>query len=510
MKTVDFEVIFKMSSSPGLEMDGEQFQEGMLAAKMGVWQLHLHNQAFDYFPDARKLLGDTPDTLDYFVRCLHEDDRQKFHSTLSQALADKIDFQVTLRLVRADNQETHWIDMRGKVRVNEQGEPMIVSGVTLDVTERMIAIEKLRLADQQRDDFLTMLAHELRNPLAPISSAAQLMTLTQPDQEQVERSAEIIIRQIKHMVGLVDDLLDVSRATRGLITTEQKVVDIKHTIYEAIEQTTPLIQARLHRINIDLTPVEACVLGDHQRLVQVLSSLLANAAKYTSNGGNITVQLLADTDSVIVNVIDSGAGIPAELLPQIFDPFTPAKHTTDHAHGTFGLGLMLVQNLVELHRGKLNIFSNNGANRFEIQLPRIHAPVAALTASEKNPDKALRILVVDDNHDAANTLAQILQTLGHNANVKYDARSAIESAVEKAQDVFLLDIGLPEMDGNALVRYLRAQPDTAKALIIAITGYGAEENKREAMAAGFDEYLVKPVDITVLEHLISNYRSSIH
>jgi signal transduction histidine kinase/ActR/RegA family two-component response regulator len=489
--------------------DAELVKKSLLAAKVGIWQVNLSRNTFTCSPNAQTLLGVVPDALADLVNGLHPNDRARFTLALEHACIQKSSLLERLRLIRADNGVTIWLDIHAETHTDDKGEVVALKGFILDVTDHITAAEKLQLADRQKDDFLAMLSHELRNPLAPISSAAQLMTLAQPNQEQVEQTGEIITRQVRHMAGLVNNLLDASRVTHGLITTEKSHVDLKHIIYTAIEQSTALIQARQHQLNIDLTPEDVTILGDQHRLVQVLTHLLTNAAKYTPNGGTIRVQLSADKNVATIKVVDNGAGFTDELLPRIFEPFAQAERSPDRSQGGLGIGLALVKSLVELHGGTVSAFSDGRTgSKFTVQLPRVDVPVARTAAPHKLTDEPLRILVVDDNEDAANTLAQVLKTLGHNTSVAYDARGAIEAAVEQEQDVFLLDIGLPEMDGNALVRYLRAQAETSEALIIAITGYGAEENKREAMAAGFDEYLVKPVDITELEQLISQYRLS--
>lgn len=486
----------------------EWLREGMMAAKMVVWDWSTSDRALMFSDNALTVLGAVPDTIDDVNRLLHPDDREKANTAVLGALTNKGEFQETLRLIRPENGDTTWIDVRGKIRTDKTGAPYAMRGVALDVTDRVRANETLSLAGHQKDEFLAMLAHELRNPLAPISSAAHLLTLTQPDQAQLERTGEIIKRQIKHMVGLVDDLLDVSRVTRGRIATDMEMVDLKPVVTEAIEQSSPLIQSRMHQLNVNLTDEDARIVGDHKRMVQVLTNLLNNAAKYTPAGGVITLDLAVNADTVLLNVTDNGIGITPELLPRVFDLFTQAERSADRSEGGLGIGLALAKSLIEIHGGSISVASDpdSEGSRFEIELPRVDAPMVHNQSPDKKATGSLRILVVDDNEDAANTLAQVLETLGHRASVEYTARGAIERAVGETQDIFLLDIGLPEMDGNALVRYLRAQPDTANALMIAITGYGAEENRREALAAGFDEYLVKPVDLPSLERLITGFR----
>lgn len=479
----------------------------MNAAKMVVWDWDLGDQIV-FSDNTAAILGAIPETIDELIGIIHEDDRDGAREAINHALANNCELQETLRLYRLDNNEEIWVDMRGKVRLDADGVPYSMRGVTLDVTDRMLATENLRYVDKQKDEFLAMLAHELRNPLAPISAAAQILTLTQPDQMQLQRTAEIIQRQVGHLVGIVDDLLDVSRVTSGLITVDKGVVDIKNVISESIEQSNPLIQAGHHRISIEMPPEEIRIHGDHKRMVQALTNLLINAAKYTPRGGSITVKLAASDDLVVLNVVDDGSGISPELLPRVFDLFTQGKRTVDRSQGGLGIGLALVKSLVEIHGGTVRAFSSPSAkgSRFEIRVPRMHVAETPQHPTAAPAVNAMRILIVDDNEDAANTLADVLGSLGHSASVEYTTRGAIERVVGEQQDVFLLDIGLPGMDGNSLARYLRAQPETAKALVIAITGYGSEENRKEAIAAGFDEHLVKPVDIAALVNLITQYK----
>jgi len=311
------------------------------------------------------------------------------------------------------------------------------------------------------------------------------------------------MRQIGHLTGLVDDLLDVSRVTRGLISTEMVVIDIKQVIADAIEQSAPLIKSRQHQISTDLASEEIRILGDHKRMVQVLTNLLTNAAKYTPVNGNIIVHLSTEDDSVLVAVSDDGIGITPELLPRVFELFTQAERTIDRSQGGLGIGLALVKSLVELHGGNVRAISHPTAkgSRFEIRLPRINAETIETQPLLRAIGNEKKVLIVDDNEDAANMLALLLQTSGHSVNVVYTAQDAIGHVTHSAPEVILLDIGLPEIDGNALARRFRSMPSTADTLIVAVTGYGAEENRREALAAGFDEHLVKPIDIVQLENL---------
>jgi signal transduction histidine kinase len=370
--------------------------------------------------------------------------------------------------------------------------------------ERVRAEEALRLADRRKDEFLAMLAHELRNPLAPISAAAQLLNMGPPDSGRVERTSAIIARQVAHMTGLIDDLLDVSRVTRGLVVLARDEVDLRRVIDDAVEQVRPLIESRRHQLELQLAPETgpAIVEGDYKRLVQVVANLLNNAAKYTPEGGRLGVWMGATADHVLVSVKDNGIGIAADLLPTVFDLFSQAERTPDRSQGGLGLGLALVKSLVELHGGMVTAASEgrNMGTEFTVRLPRLHAPAACAGALAAPPAAAaegkqgLKLLLVDDNEDAAMTLGLLLEASGHAVTVVHDPHDALARAAGERYDVFLLDIGLPGMSGVELARRLRKLPGTEQAVLMAISGYGQSSDRIDAEEAGFDRYFVKPVD----------------
>jgi signal transduction histidine kinase/ActR/RegA family two-component response regulator len=370
--------------------------------------------------------------------------------------------------------------------------------------ERVRAEEALRLADRRKDEFLAMLAHELRNPLAPISAAAQLLNMGPPDGKRVERTSAIIARQVAHMTGLIDDLLDVSRVTRGLVVLARDQVDLRHVIDDAVEQVRPLIEARRHQLTLQLAPEigPAFVQGDPKRLIQVIANLLNNAAKYTHEGGKLAVWMGATPDHVLVSVKDDGIGIAADLLPTVFDLFSQAERTPDRSQGGLGLGLALVKSLVELHGGMVTASSEgrNMGTEFTVRLPRLQASNAAAGAALPPPAAAaegaqgLKLMLVDDNEDAAMTLGLLLESCGHAVTVVHDPLEALVRAGDERFDAFLLDIGLPGMSGVELARRLRKLPGQGGAVLMAISGYGQRADRIDAEDAGFDRYFVKPVD----------------
>ncbi|XYJ11959.1 ATP-binding protein [Telluria sp. B2] len=376
--------------------------------------------------------------------------------------------------------------------------------------ERVRAEEALRAADRRKDEFLAMLAHELRNPLAPIAAAAQLLNMGQTDGERIARTSGIIARQVTHMTGLIDDLLDVSRVTRGLVLLDSAPVDLKRVVADAAEQVRPLIEARRHTLALHLAAEPAWVDGDHKRLVQILANLLNNAAKYTPEGGRLGLALTVTREHAAIAVSDNGSGIAPELLPTVFELFAQAERTPDRAQGGLGLGLALVKSLAELHGGSVSAESaGQGAGScFTVRLPRRAAAVDGTAEVPAAPAAAVaagfEVLVVDDNVDAATTIAMLLESAGYRTTVLHDPAEALLRAQSGSFGACVLDIGLPGMDGHELARRLRALPGTAQALMLAVTGYGQREAAPHAGSA-FDRFLVKPADPAQLFALLSRH-----
>ncbi|QOL50124.1 hybrid sensor histidine kinase/response regulator [Massilia litorea] len=398
-----------------------------------------------------------------------------------------------------------WIEIRAVPALRDE-----LAVFFRDISERKRSEKQLQESARRKDEFLAMLAHELRNPLAPIGAAAQLLQLVKLDEVRVRDTSRIIARQVEHMTGLVNDLLDVSRVTTGLVTLDAVPVDMRQVVSHAVEQVTPLLQSRRHELSLQLAPDTFMVTGDEKRLVQVLANILNNAAKYTPEGGKLRLDMGIADGEIVVGVADNGIGMDAALVPHVFDLFSQAERTPDRSSGGLGLGLALVKSLVELHRGSVSAASDGPGkgSRFTIWLPRREETVEQADVAPPNadPDDAcapLRIMVVDDNVDAAATLAMLLEALGHTALVEYSPTRALARARRERPDVCLLDIGLPEMDGNELARRLRAQPETARALLVAITGYGQEHDRSTALAAGFDHHMVKPVDTARLGAILA-------
>jgi CheY-like chemotaxis protein len=405
--------------------------------------------------------------------------------------------------------EYRWCLSRAVPVLGPDGKLIRWLGTSTDVHEQRLAADELRRASEKKDEFLAMLAHELRNPLAPIKAAADLLKLAGPDPRRLGQATDIIDRQVRHMTELVDDLLDVSRVTRGLVEIEKRPVHVKSVVSGAVEQIRPLVEARAHALHVHVGATRASVCGDHTRLVQVLVNLLGNAAKYTPHGGSIDVQLHVEQDTVRIAVADNGSGIDASLLPHVFDIFTQGVRTPDRSQGGLGIGLALVKSLVALHGGEVTARSEGPGKGsvFEVALPRLveagpGAGDSGLEQVVRGRGTGKRILVVDDNVDAATSLGELLEALGHEVSVRFDGKSALANVAAFAPQVLVLDIGLPDMDGYELARRLRAEPATAQARYLALTGYGQAHDRTLARVAGFDHHFVKPVDIAALQALL--------
>jgi signal transduction histidine kinase/CheY-like chemotaxis protein len=375
--------------------------------------------------------------------------------------------------------------------------------VELAQAERETLLHDLERVSRAKDEFLAMLGHELRNPLSPILTALQLMQLRGISGADRERA--IIERQVKHVVTLVDDLLDVARITRGTIEIRRQRVQLADVIAKAIEQASPLIEQRRHRLNVDV-PGDVHIDGDSGRLAQVFSNVLTNAAKYTEPGGEIDVRAVPQQKNVCVHIRDNGIGIGSDIMPHIFDAFAQERQRSDRSQGGLGLGLAIVRNLVEAHGGSVRLASDGIGRGTEctVCLPLaaratlVDAPIVGPIAGADRPD-GFRILLVDDNEDAAEMLRESLKPLGHSVELAFDASSALEIATRYVPDIALLDLGLPVIDGYELAERLREQDGWDGVRFAALTGYGQESDRDRTKAAGFDAHLVKPIELEILD-----------
>jgi signal transduction histidine kinase len=377
------------------------------------------------------------------------------------------------------------------------------------LAERARAEEALRIADRRKDEFLATLGHELRNPLAPLLSGIHLLRVSGTQDARITRIMSVMERQVRHLVRLVDDLLEVSRITRGLIEVRHDRVDLVAVLRAALENSRSALEAGRHELRVDLPGDPIPVVGDAVRLTQVFANLLTNAAKYTNSGGQIELTARHDGGHVVVSVRDNGIGIPPSHLAAVFDMFMQVDRSNRRAQGGLGIGLTLVRTLVEMHGGRVEAHSDGPGQgtEFVVSLPALAESLAEpQPAPPPRPLPARRVMVVDDNHDAAEMLGALLEALGATVQVAYSGRSALAMLDRFEPDAVLLDIGMPGMDGYEVARRLRAQPTRADTLLIALTGWGQEQDQENSRAAGFNHHLVKPPDIERLRELLTNSR----
>ncbi len=369
--------------------------------------------------------------------------------------------------------------------------------------------EALMQADRRKDEFLATLAHELRNPLAPIRTGLQILAKMPGANERAQRLHEIMERQMGQMVKLIDELLEVSRISTGKVVLRKERVDMRSVVTLALEGSQPLVDAAQHSLHVALLDEPVWVLGDPSRLAQVVSNLVNNSAKYTPNGGRIRVELVREGGQAVVSVEDSGVGIPANLLKHVFDMFAQVNRTLDRAQGGLGIGLSLVRRLMELHGGTVEAASEglDCGSRFTVRIPLLPADsVLDAAAPPEAPglsiDKPIRVLIVDDNTDAAETLAMLLEAHGHSTRKAHSAPAGLRAADEFRPDAIFCDIEMAGMTGYEVAARLRLDPAHASALLVAVTGRGAEEDQRRSLRAGFDLHLTKPVSDEAVQHAL--------
>jgi signal transduction histidine kinase/ActR/RegA family two-component response regulator len=417
-----------------------------------------------------------------------------------------------LEILRADGTRIAILMNATPVR-DDQGTIKGAVGACVDVTELRAAESALREADRLKDEFLAMLAHELRNPLAAVSNAVQVARRSKAEDDRAWARA-VIEDQVCHLSRIIDDLLDVSRISRGKIQLRRQAVDMNFVIDHAVEAVRPLIDERKHRLTVTTGARNLRVEGDPTRLEQVVANLLNNAAKYTEAGGRIDVECRAEGDQVVVSVRDTGVGIAPEQLPNMFELFAQADRSLARSEGGLGIGLTLAKRLVELHRGTIEARSEGPGrgSEFTVRLPAQAGAAPGGGAGTSVPDadrsRGLSILVVDDNVPTALGMARLLKLSGHRVEVLHDGQAAVDAARRHCPEVVLLDIGLPGIDGYQVARALRREETCRDALIVAVSGYGQDEDKRRSREAGFDAHMVKPVDVDALLKLIGERTTS--
>ena len=487
-----------------------QFETLLVEAPIGVYLVDANFRLREINPAAWPTFGDIPDLLgrDFaeVMRILWEQPyANEVISIFRHTLETGEPYYAPERIERrADRGVTEFYEWQ----VNRIPLPDGRLGVVCyfrDISAHVQARIQLENADRQKDEFLAMLAHELRNPLAPIRNAGELLSRALPQDTRAQAAVDIVKRQVSHLTRLVDDLLDVSRITQGRIELRRKPVQIADVITHALETVEPLLREKRHKVSVTQGFDGLRVNGDPARLVQCVANVLTNAAKYTDVNGDIRIETRREADTVSITIVDNGPGISADLLPHVFELFVQGQRTLDRSQGGLGIGLSVVKRLINMHGGEVTVTSagQDRGTTFEIRLPLLTEAQDASELRAAEPPAPRRILVVDDNHDAAESLAMLLAMDGHSvatANLPQDALERVESF---RPDIVLLDIGLPDIDGYEVARRIRALPQLANVRLVALTGYGQVEDKRRTEAAGFDNHLVKPVDVTTLQRTLA-------
>jgi signal transduction histidine kinase/DNA-binding response OmpR family regulator len=496
----------------------EKLHFALAAGGLGSWELDLASGELECSAQCKSHYGRGPDdefTYRDLQDSIHPDDKMRVLSAIAESLEHGSDYDVEYR-TRKPNGDVRWLMTRGRLAYDKLGRPLRLAGVSLDITERKRLLEalqaseselahqaaQLRNADRLKDDFLATLAHELRNPLAPIRIGLDLLSAG-PAPERAKHTLDVMHRQLEHMVRLIDDLLDVSRITQGKLELKREPVLLSTAVDAALEASRPAIERGRHTLESSLTDEPLWLHADLTRVAQILSNLLNNASKYTASGGTITLSTLREGGDAVIRVSDNGIGIPSDRLEDVFVMFSQVNRAVDSTEAGLGIGLALVRRLVEMHGGTVTATSE-GAGRGSTFTVRF--PLAANATEAAGEERSLgrspscaRILIVDDNDDAADLLSLMLEHAGHVTTIAHDGPAALELAPVCDPQIVFLDIGLPGMSGYDVARQLRLDPRFSRTTLVALTGWGTSEDKRRAVAAGFDLHLTKPIDARALQ-----------
>jgi PAS domain S-box-containing protein len=499
-----------------LRIERERLSLALEAGQMGAYDLDMTKDELWWSPQTYAVFGVDRGTFkpsrESVIDLVHPDDRAAFLRRRAEAIEQRRPFVAELRIVRSDGCVA-WIGHRGHTTYDDTGRPVRHFGIAMDITERKATEQALRDADRQKDNFIATLAHELRNPLAPIRNAVSLLRLSPADDPQIAWCRDVIDRQVGQMTHLLEDLLDVSRLARGQVQLRLKTLAIATVIERAVEIARPAIDGGGHELKTVVPAEPLFVHGDLTRLAQVFSNLLVNAAKYTRERGLITLAAEARGSDVVVRVVDTGIGLSAGQVPQIFEMFGQLASALDRSQGGLGIGLSLARRLVEMHGGEIGAHSD-GAGRgseFTVRLPLTRdVPVAERVAAADAPTRAgpvWRVLIADDLADSADTLALLFEETGHDVRVAYDGEQALAIGESFRPDIALLDLGMPKLNGYEVCRRIRATPWGRDITLVAQTGWGQSEDRRRSQDAGFDHHLVKPIDVDKLMTLLSTMRT---
>ncbi len=492
----------------------EHLRMALAAAEMGTWSYRVEDDQIVLDENLIKMLrlpvSNSPWNLEQLARVVHPDDRPWLAAEVRRMISEGREIRSEFRMALPD-METRWLKIQGRsVQTNTTG-ARLIAGACLDITARRRSEIALKEADHRKDEFLATLAHELRNPLAPLRNGLRVLELADDDPAMRRDTHKMMDRQVDHMVHLIDDLLDVSRISRGTIELRKERVELRSVIERAVETSQPSIQKAGHHLNVLLPPDPIFVEADVTRLTQVFNNLLNNASKYTEPGGDLSISMRLEGGEVMVVVSDDGVGIPPELLDKVFEIFAQVDRFLERSRAGLGIGLSLVKRLVSMHGGRVEAFSEGlgRGSKFMVFLPILE--ISRSTVPDQLPDEKgsqrissiyHRIMVVDDNLDATETMANIFKVLGHQVRTAKDGAEAVTIAEEFRPELIFMDIGTPRMNGYEACAQIRKQRWGKQMVIVALTGWGQDEDRKRSEEAGFDRHLVKPVDGQTVARLI--------
>ncbi|HEX2225753.1 MAG TPA: PAS domain S-box protein, partial [Candidatus Binatia bacterium] len=505
----------------------ERLRLALEAAHAGTWDADIITGVVTRDETTHTILGLPPENgqgQDEFFNVIHPDDRERLAAVRSRAIAEHSEYSGEFRVIRPDGTLV-WVMNKGKPFYNSSGEVTRLVGICMDITERKRIEEELqrhvaelKTVDRQKDDFIAVLSHEMRNPLAPVLNAVEILRVKGPQDREIVWCRDIIDRQVRHMARLLDDLLDISRITRDKLELRRHPVELAPIIHMAVETSRPLIEAGEHELVVEVASEPIVIDADSARIAQVIANLLNNAAKYSEPRGKINLQVKLDESGsgdqlaggrrcVLIRVADTGIGISPDKLAHIFDPFMQVDPASERTHGGLGVGLALAKRLIEMQGGTIAVASEGlgKGSQFTITLPtlRRQAPAVARAVSSVAPSGRRRVLVVDDLKISADSLGMLLEIAGNEVTKAYSGSEAVEKAESVRPDIILLDLSMPGMDGYETARRIRERFKHRKLLMIAISGWGQKEIRARAAEAGFDAHITKPVDFPELEKLMA-------
>ena len=520
-----FDVTEQVQAEEDLKQREEQLRLAIEAGDVGLWDVDPDTDGLFWPPRVKAMFGISPEvdvTMADFYNGLHPEDRDRVTAAFTAAAdpAQRVIYDVEYRTIGKEDRVVRWVAAKGRGIFDSHGKCIRVIGAALDVTERRatqeslrLSEERLRAADRKKDEFLATLAHELRNPLAPIGNAAALLQHPSLTPERLSRYAQMIERQTKAMAVLLDDLLEVSRITTGKLQLKKRTVSVASLVETSLEPVRPALQTKEHTFRVEMDGGESLLNVDPVRVSQVLTNLLTNSIKYSEPGGSIVLRTGSSGDDVTFEVQDTGIGLSQEHLPTVFEMFAQVTPTIERSEGGLGIGLAVAKALVEMHGGRIEATSPGlgQGSTFKVVLPRGEVLTPAIVTAEERfqPVRSNEpVLVADDNVDAAETLAAFLELDGYRVHLAHDGLEALELAKRIEPVACFLDIGMPKMNGYEVAEQLRQLESASRPLLVAITGWGQAEDARRALDAGFDVHMTKPVDLSQISRVLADRQAS--